>query len=392
MKNGCILVGGVGSGKSRTALAYYYTEVCEGQIKTNGNGGFSQFRKPRDLYIITTARKRDTLDWEVELAPFLLSSIKPENAQGVKVTVDSWNNVKKYTNVKNAFFIFDEQRVVGAGVWVKSFQKITQSNLWVLLSATPGDVWEDYIPTFIANGYYKNRTEFIRRHIVYNHYSKFPKVDHYVEVARLIKIRDSIVINMKFKKRTIAHDEDVVVPFDRELYNTVMIQRWNVYEKRPIRDVAELCHVMRKVVNSDPRRIDITEQLIEKHPKTIIFYNFNYERDLLLEMAERIESPIAQWNGHKHEQIPETEKWVYIVQYAAGAEGWNCIETDTIIFYSQNYSYKAMIQAAGRIDRLNTSFTDLFYYHLRSNSLIDIAIAKALNKKRNFNENRFMDI
>jgi hypothetical protein len=382
LKSGSILVGGVGSGKSRTALAYYFIKECEGKIKINGKGGYSPMRKPKKLYIISTARKRDTLEWEQECAPFPLGD--------TKVTVDSWNNISKYTNIKGAFFIFDEQRVVGNGVWVKSFLKIVQNNNWILLSATPGDTWMDYIPVFIANGWYKNRTEFIRRHVVYNNFTKFPKVDHYIDVARLVRLRDSVIVNMRYHKRTIAHDNVIMVGFDRELFNTVMIKRWNFYEKQPIKDVGELCYLMRRVVNSDTRRVDAVTQLLEKHPRIVLFYNFNYERDLLLELGEKLNIRVAQWNGHKHEPIPETEKWLYIVQYAAGAEGWNCIETDTIVFFSRNYSYKTTVQAAGRIDRLNTPFTDLYYYYLHSNSYIDLAIKKAFDNKRDFNEHRFM--
>lgn len=313
-----------------------------------------------------------------------------KSVSNVNLTVDSWNNISKYVGVKNAFFIFDEQRVVGSGVWVKSFLKLVQNNQWILLSATPGDTWTDYVPVFIANGFYKNKTEFERRHVIFSRFSKFPKVDRYVEIARLLKIRNEITVYMHYNKRTIAHDNNVPVPFDRELLNTVLIKRWNIYEQRPVRDVAELCHLMRKVVNSDPRRAHIVGQLLAKHPKIIVFYNFNYELDILLQLGEDLGVTTAQWNGHKHEQIPETDSWMYLVQYAAGAEGWNCIETDTIVFFSQNYSYKATIQAAGRIDRLNTPFTDLYYYYLRSNSVIDLAIKKAFNNKRNFNEHRFM--
>ena len=111
---------------------------------------------------------------------------------------------------------------------------------------------------------------------------------------------------------------------------------------------------------------------------------------MLLDMAKRNNYNIAEWNGHNHEDIPKTSTWVYIVQYTAGAEGWNCIETDTIIFYSQNYSYKVITQSAGRIDRLNTPFTDLNYYHLYSMSPIDLAIKKAFDCKKDFNEKRFI--
>jgi len=392
LRSGSILVGGVGSGKSRTALAYYHGVECEGKVKTNDNGGFSPMKKPKDLYIITTARKRDCLEWDKECTYFLLSTNPEFNAHGVKVVIDSWNNIQKYAHVKQAFFIFDEQRLVGNGVWVKSFLKITKNNNWILLSATPGDTWLDYIPVFIANGWYKNRTEFMRRHVVFNHFSKFPKVDHYIETKRLSQLRDALIINMHYTRSTTAHDQTINVEFDRDLFNSIMIKRWNIYEGRPVKDIGELCYVMRKVVNSDPSRPKAVAQLLEKHNKIIVFYNFNYEREILLTLGQQLDIPTAQWNGHKHEQIPNTERWLYIVQYAAGAEGWNCIETNAIIFYSQNYSYKATVQAAGRIDRLNTPFSDLYYYYLRSNSVIDLAIKKALNGKKNFNEHRFLSV
>lgn len=392
LKNGSILQGGVGSGKSRTGLAFYFIKECGGKIKINGQGGYSPMRKPMDLYIITTARKRDELEWEKECLPFLLIPDKKDQERSVKVTIDSWNNIMKYKDVKDAFFIFDEQRVPGSGTWVKSFLKITQYNRWILLTATPGDNWMDYIPVFIANGFYKNRTEFIRRHVVYNNFTKFPKVDHYVEVARLARLRDEITVKMNFKKPTISHDKVIITEFNRELFDTVMIKRWHVYEERPIKDVGELCYVMRKVVNSDKSRLEAIRGLVDKHPRLIIFYNFNYELDMLLNFGKELNITTTQWNGHKHEKIPDTDSWLYLVQYAAGAEAWNCIETNAIIFYSQNYSYKTMIQAAGRIDRMNTPFKDLYYYYLRSMSTIDLAIQKALRNKQNFNENRFLNI
>lgn len=364
MCNGCILVGGVGSGKSRTALAYSFVN-----------------ENKKDLYIITTARKRDTFEWEKELLVFPIKE---------KVVIDSWNNIAKYKNIKDAFFIFDEQRVIGNGTWVKSFLKIAKNNNWVLLTATPGDTWMDYIPVFVANGWYTNRTEFIRRHVIYNSFTKFPKVNRYIEVRRLIRLRDSIIVDMRYKKKTVSHHTYVTVPFDKEIFNTIMLGRWNVYDKKPIKDAGELCYLMRRVVNSDPRRIDILAQFLEKHPRIIVFYNFNYERDLLLELGQKVNVKTAQWNGHKHEPIPKTKRWMYIVQYMAGAEGWNCIETDTMIFFSPNYSYKSTIQAAGRIDRLNTPFTDLYYYHLITKSPIDLDIQKAFNNKRDFNEKRFV--
>lgn len=364
LSNGKILVGGVGSGKSRTSLAYYFEN-----------------QRPKDLYIITTARKRDTLEWEEECCPF---PIEPK-------VVDSWNNIKKYVDVKDAFFIFDEQRVVGHGTWVKSFLKITRNNSWILLSATPGDTWTDYIPVFIANGFYRNRTEFLQRHAVYSRYcTRFPKIDHFVETGRLLRLKDQITVPMKFNRETTPNHIHIYTDYDEFTYKKIMRDRWHELEDRPIRDASELCQVLRRIVGTDPDRLKALRKLISAHSKVIIFYNFNYELELIRNTCVDLGRIYAEWNGHFHQPIPNTEEWCYLVQYNAGAEGWNCIETDTIIFYSQSYSYKQMVQAAGRIDRMNTPFDILNFYHLTSKAPIDRSIEYALKRKKNFNESKFV--
>ena len=386
MRNGCILCGGVGSGKSRTSLAYYYKE----QGGVLGTKNYVRMKNPKDLYIITTARKRDTLEWEGELSYFLLSTNPKVNGYKNKVIVDSWNNIQKYKNVTDSFFIFDEQRVVGSGVWVKSFLKIAKSNDWILLSATPGDTWQDYIPVFIANGFYRNRTEFCNEHIIYSRFSKFPKIDRYINTGRLIRLRDRILVDMDFKRETIAHHEDIIVQYDISKYKETMRNRWDPYNNEPITNASGLCYILRKIVNSDESRQIALMDILESRPRVIVFYNFDYELDILKGLHYGKDVQIAEWNGHAHQPIPTSKSWVYLVQYTAGCEGWNCIKTDTIVFYSQNYSYKVMAQAAGRIDRLNTPYTDLYYYHLKSRSSIDLAISKALRDKKKFNETRWV--
>ena len=386
MRNGCILCGGVGSGKSRTSLAYYYKE----QGGVLGTKNYVRMKNPKDLYIITTARKRDTLEWEGELSYFLLSTNPEVNGYKNRVIVDSWNNIQKYKNVTDSFFIFDEQRVVGSGVWVKSFLKIAKSNDWILLSATPGDTWQDYIPVFIANGFYRNRTEFCNEHIIYSRFSKFPKIDRYINTGRLIRLRDRILVDMDFKRETIAHHEDIIVQYDIPKYKETMRNRWDPYNNEPITNASGLCYILRKIVNSDESRQIALMDILESRSKVIVFYNFDYELDILKGLHYGKDVQIAEWNGHSHQPIPTSKSWVYLVQYTAGCEGWNCIKTDTIVFYSQNYSYKVMAQAAGRIDRLNTPYTDLYYYHLKSRSGIDLAISRALRDKKKFNETRWV--
>ena len=385
MKNGCILCGGVGSGKSRTALAYYYQEQG-GKLDTKN---YVNMQNPRDLYIITTARKRDTKEWEGALVPFLLSTNPDVAYYKNKVVVDSWNNIGKYKDVYGAFFIFDEQRVVGSGAWVKAFLNIARKNKWILLSATPGDTWSDYIPVFVANGFYKNKTAFIREHIVYSRFTKYPKIDHFINTGKLIRYRNDILVTMDFERPTVSHHEDIFCRYDIAKYKDASKLRWDPFKNEPITNAAGLCYVWRKIVNTDDSRQVALLELFEKHPRMIIFYNFNYELDILREVFGNLECEMGEWNGQVHQPVPSSRQWVYLVQYAAGAEGWNCITTDTIVFYSQNYSYKVMQQAAGRIDRLNTKYIDLYYYHLKSRSGIDLAISRALSQKRNFNEGKY---
>lgn len=388
MKNGCILCGDVGSGKSITALAYYYLRNGGSEKTLFGGDYFPMSNSPRDLYIITTARKRDELEWEKELLPFLISTHPELSIYNHRVIIDSWNNIQKYRKAYGAFFIFDEQRVVGSGAWVKSFYDIARKNKWILLSATPGDKWEDYIPVFIANGFYRTKTEFQRRHIVYNPRVKFPKVDRYLDTAHLERLKKSILIDMEFQRATVQHHEDIFVDYDSHLYRECTKRRWNPYTDAPMQNASELCQVWRRITNSDQSRQQAILEIFEDHPKMIVFYNFNYELDILRELFH--EDNVAEWNGHKHEPIPDADSWVYLVQYNSGAEGWNCILTDTIVFYSQNYSWRIMHQAAGRIDRLNTPFKDLYYYHIRSRSGIDVAISRSLAAKKEFNERAYM--
>ena len=369
--NGKILYGGVGSGKSATALGYY-----------------QKYEAPKDIYVITTAKKRDSLDWNGEAAKFGIGPERDCSVAGV-ITVDSWNNIGRYTDTHDAFFIFDEQRLVGTGAWVKSFIQISRRNRWILLSATPGDTWIDYAPVFIANGWYKNITEFKREHVVYAPYVKFPKIKGYLGIDKLQRLRNNILVEMPFSKHTNRNLNWLDMSYNHALWDRATKDRWHVYEDRPIRDVGELFRVMRRIVNTDPSRLETVRQLMQSHPKLIIFYNFNYELEILRTLSTS--TNVAEWNGHRKQPIPWEDEWVYLVQYVAGAEAWECTSTDAMLMYSLTYSYKNFMQSQGRIDRLDTKFEELYYYILTSFAPIDRAIRRALEEKKSFNERSWED-
>ena len=390
LATGKILCGGTGSGKSIAALVYFYVKVCGGSIESNGSGSFQEPFAPRDLYIITTAKKRDSLDWEKEALHIRVSTDPSVSAGGIKMVVDSWNNIDKYKDVKDAFFIFDEQRVVGYGRWARTFIEIAKSNDWILLSATPGDTWSDYIPVFIANGFYKNKTEFSRDHIIYSRFAKYPKIEGYHNTGKLNRLRRQILIHMPYIKGTKRVHHNVIVEYDKDKYKLVWKNRWNPYTDEPIQESGALFHTIRRVVHEDRSRFEAILHILESTPRAIIFYNFDYELEILRGLDEACTHNLYEWNGHKHDPVPTDDSWIYLVQYTAGAEGWNCTTTDTVIFYSLNYSYRIMQQAEGRIDRINTTFKDLHYYILRSGAGIDVAVLRALQKKRNFNESAYL--
>ena len=390
MFSGCILNGGTGSGKSRTGIYWYFSNYG-GKIE---NKKYTPMRpNPPDLYIITTAKKKHDMEWEEELIPFHLypdSKTHITEYYGNKVVIDSWNVVKKYVGVKDSVFIFDEDKITGSGAWAKAFLKITKNNEWIVLSATPGDCWEDYETIFIANGFFRTRTEFRDEHLVYSRYTSYPDIIGYRNEGRLIRLRNKILINMKFDRQTVPHHEDIYNEYDKYLYKEVMRNRFDPYKNEPIQQAAGLCYVLRRIVNTDESRQVKLLEIFEKHPKLIIFYSFDYERDILLNLSYGDDVVVAEYSGHAHEKVPDSDRWVYLVNYSAGAEGFNCIKTNCIVFYSQTYSYKTLLQATGRIDRLNTPFIDLYYYHFKSYSQIDLAIGRALKDKKQFNEGKFV--
>lgn len=385
MHNGCILCGGTGSGKSITGLAYYFIQ----------NGGklepMTKMHNPKDLYIITTAKKRDSGEWIGDMSWFYLTPDEETKIYDHKVVIDSWNNIKKYSDVKNSFFIFDEQRVVGYGAWTKTFLKIAKSNEWILLSATPGDNYMDYMPVFIANGFYKNKSEFTAEHCVYSRFSKFPQIERFIGTERLNRLRRRVLVDMPYQNPAVQIHEDVWCSFDKEAYKDLMKNRFDYEKGEPIENISELCYKLRKICYADESRSEALRNIFEKHNKLIVFYNFDYELEIIKNIDFGEDVVIAELNGHRHDPEPfSNSKWIYLVQYNAGSEAWNCIKTDSMVFYSQNYSYKMMKQASGRIDRLTTPYKELKYFHLKCRSPIEIRITRALAQKKNFNESAFI--
>lgn len=385
LDNGKILAGGVGTGKSITALAYFFIRVCGGRIGGVNSEVTKKPIKPIPLYIITTAKKRDSLEWEGEYSRFAMGKTDDGWNWDIPIVIDSWNNIKKYVGVKNAFFIFDEQRLVGSGAWVSSFLSISRNNRWILLSATPGDQWVDYIPVFVANGFYRNRSHFRNRHIIYNTYGGFPKIERYVDVEPLEKARSKILVNMPVERHTTRFWKYIECDYDKDVFKKLYKDRWNPYDDEPVNNISQLFSLLRRTTNEHPSRLEAVKETFKKHQRLIIFYNFDYELDQLRTLKDILKVDVAEWNGHKHEPIPESDSWLYLVQYSAG-EGWNCITTNAMVFYSLNYSYRVVEQAAGRIDRINTPYAKLYYYQLFSKTWLDAAIRRALSEKKNFNE------
>ena len=391
LQNGSILAGGVGSGKTLTSLAWYLTSVCNAaSFKKGGSLAKKKVKGSPTLYVITTAKKRDSLEWEEEAARLGLSTDPSCSFTGSSIVVDSWNNIGKYSDREHAVFFFDEQRASGSGRWVKEFLKITRKNTWLLLSATPGDVWMDYLPVFMAHGFFRTRTEFMEDHVIFDRFAKYPKVKRYIGEAKLQRLRRSILVEMPVERHTTRERETVYCDYDRDLYKWVVKNRMDPWTEEPLRDAGGVCRILRKVVSDNDWRSAEAKRILSSHERVIVFYNYNYELDRILAVAESLGLPTAQWNGHRHDAIPAEPRWVYICQYTSAAEGWNCTSTNTVLFWSLNYSWRVTEQCEGRIDRLNTPYSRLKYYFLESHSSIDEAVQRSLSSKKVFNERAFV--
>jgi hypothetical protein len=363
LDTGKVLVGGTGSGKSITALAYA-----------------ARKHPTKRIVVLTTAKKRDSGEW---FGDAMKMSLRQD------LDVDSWNNISKYEGVKDAFFIFDEQRVVGSGAWVESFYKICAANPWLLLSATPADSWMDLVPIFIANGFYRNKTHFNDEHVRWARFVKYPKVDGYLDVWTLGKHRESVYVEMPYLMKHSREEHMIEVDFDLDAQKMLYVARWNAEENRPLKDAGEMTRLMRLSANLHPSRYEKLKEIIAEKRKVIVFYNRNPELEQLRLLMTELDIPVAEWNGHVHQDVPTGDDWVYLVQYQAGGEGWNCTTTDTVVFYSLPYSYRNLEQAKGRIDRLNTPYETLHYYIFKSRAIIDQAIWKSLTRKKNFQASAF---
>lgn len=390
LQNGSILAGGVGSGKTLTSLAWYLTSVCNAaSFEKGGSLIKKKVKGSPTLYVITTAKKRDSLEWEEEAARLGLSTDPACSFTGSHIVVDSWNNIGKYSDREHAVFFFDEQRASGSGRWVKEFLKITRKNTWLLLSATPGDVWMDYLPVFMAHGFFRTRTEFMEDHVIFDRFAKYPKVKRYIGEAKLQRLRRSILVEMPVERHTTRERETVYCDYDRDLYKWVVKNRMDPWTEEPLKDAGGVCRILRKVVSDNDWRSDEAKRILSSNERVIVFYNYNYELDRILDVAESLGVPTAQWNGHRHDAIPAEPRWIYICQYTSAAEGWNCTSTDTVLFWSLNYSWRVTEQCEGRIDRMNTPYSRLKYYFLESHSSIDEAVRRSLSSKKVFNERAF---
>ena len=364
LHNGSILVGGVGSGKSVVAASYWL-----------------RAHPDKQLVVITTAAKRDSMEWGKDIA--LAGGYYPE-----RFTIASWNTIDRFVKHKGCFFIFDEQHVSGGGKWGSTFLKITKHNHWILLSATPGDVWMDFANVFIANGFFKNKTQFYNEHVVWDPFTTYPRVKKYVNEGRLERMRRSLYVDIELERKTVRYHSDIRVQYDKERYDTAVKTRFNPYRNEPITHAGSLCYVLRRIVNESAHRIAAAIPIVEQYERLIIFYNFDYELEQLRTLAYLTGREHYERNGHRHDPLPEGREWIYLVQYNA-SEGWNCVTTNAVLFYSLSYSWRSMEQAEGRIDRLNTAYVYLRYYTIISDSPIDKAIRLALSRKKVFNERAF---
>ena len=394
LSTGKVLAADTGAGKSIMSLAWYLSKECasdEHSLKS-GAKAWTLYHGSPDLYIITTPKKRDSEEWESDLSKFNLVKGRNSKEMGeVNIFIDSWNNIKKYTEIKNSVFIFDEQRAVGSGTWAKSFVKIAKQNHWIMLSATPGDTWSDWCPLMIAKGYYPNRTAFFNKHAVYNPYVKYREIIRWDNTDELEYYRSKMLVTCRMEKKTTRHFEEVIADCSNKYeVKRAYKERTNPKTGEPFKSASELCAYTRNIINTDPTRSAVGLKIIQMYDRIIIFYTLTDELEGIKWACNKAGRKMYFYNGEIHDQVPTGNNWAYIVQYTAGSEAWNCTTCNAMLFWDLTYSYKQFKQATGRIDRLNTPYSDLYYYAIRSYMPLDLAIRRALREKKDFNSRGFL--
>lgn len=308
---------------------------------------------------------------------------------------------KRWKEYKDWFLVMDECHYVKNPTSQRGKAAINltkQSTNFLLLSATPSsNGWGDTIAYMIMFGYYKNKTQFLKEHAVYNRidYGNGPVnvVSDYRDQEKLQKLYQSFSIKL-------AKEDCLDLPplvFEKvhfkpsKEYN--IIKKDRVLGEELFDNISKLQHGLRFYANQADK-LKYTEMLLEgTEENVIIFYNYKQENEELKKIAKKLKKKVFEVSGSKT-NLPDKEKWtslknsVTIVQYQAGAAGIELQYANIVIFHTPTYSYQDYEQALGRAYRNGQTKKVTVYQYITKNT-IETSIYQALAAKKDFTEELF---
>lgn len=142
---------------------------------------------------------------------------------------------------------------------------------------------------------------------------------------------------------------------------------------------------LRQLCNSR-EKIEALKTLIEStEDRLIIFYNFNCELELLVQLVSKLKRPLSFINGSEKNLncYNNNGNSITLVQFQSGSSGVNLQKANKVIYYSPPVKSDFYEQSKKRIHRIGQSSTCCYWKLITSNS-IEQRIYNTLDLKRDY--------
>lgn len=231
-------------------------------------------------------------------------------------------------------------------------------------------------------------------------YNGFPfkKLIGYKNTKELDKIINE---NCVFFKRDIKNKQipkEIDIKFDKPK-KYAFFKRVRIYEDFVADNASKLFVNLRKMCSGNIDKYEVDKQKIQwledfcenLNFRLVIFYNFNFEKDKIIELMKKLKIPYSQFNGAVKDlsNFNKYENGVVLCQYQSASLGLNdLVKSNVCILYSPSLNYTDYTQSKKRIDRIGQTKKPLFY-NLYCKDTIEEKILETIKKGQDFDNKMF---
>lgn len=324
-----------------------------------------------------------------QLDPILITSI--DKFANICQNIKSFTKLLKETDLMGAYFVGDEYHKYKNPVSKRSkqLQKLEHFNK-IGLSATPltNDIIMDGMSYLIHAGYYKNKTDFMRKSGLENHKGRFGEITVYnqdgsvnTEMWPYYNTMKQQLSEIMYRPKINIADYDMPgvekhinqLDYNEKLYEDM---RSLAYANRQRMFASPIDYAMEAIdrIHRDPQRLEELMKIIKdkdvKQP--LIFYHNVCVKDAIVEELEKNNITNYQIiSGENNFRDVDIERDApMLVQYQSGSEGIEMKFSNTSIFYQNQRSYAILEQARGRNVRRGMTH-DINHYYLIADNEVD---------------------